>query len=64
MKKKISLAAAIFFGITLLTQISPFVDGIIQRGWGGTNYGRVVFPLLFMVIALMVFRKETRKYKN
>ena len=58
MKKKICLVIAIIFGITLLTQIQPFIDGIIQRGWDGTNYGRVIFPLLFMIIAIIMYRRE------
>lgn len=58
MKAKVCLAVTIISGITLLTQIKPFIDGIIQHGWGGTNYGRVGFPLIFMVIALLVYKKE------
>lgn len=61
MKTKVSLAVAILFGITLVIQIRPFVVGILQHGWGGTNYGRVVFPLVITIIALVVYRKEKQK---
>ena len=49
-KKKVCIVILILAIIGLLTGISYLVEGIGARGFGGVNYGRVIFPLLIGVI--------------
>ena len=58
--KKICLGITIVFFIIFLTQIQPFVNGILQRGWSGTNYGRVIIPLFIAIVSLIVYRKKSK----
>ena len=55
--KKAALVICIFALITALTGIPYMVEGISQRGWDGVNYGRIVFPLLIIVISFVKYRK-------
>ena len=55
--KKLYLIVCIIALITFLTGIPYLIEGITQRGWGGVNYGRVVFPLLISVISFVKYRK-------
>lgn len=61
MNKKVYLFAAIFAGIALLTGLSYLVQGIGARGVAGVNYGRVVFPLLVMLLSLWLYKKRSEK---
>ena len=44
--------------ITCLTGIPSLVEGIAARGWGGVNYGRIVFPLLISGISFLLFKQK------
>lgn len=61
MNKKMYLFVAIFAGIALLTGLSYLVQGIAARGAAGVNYGRVVFPLLVMLLSLWFYKKPSEK---
>lgn len=61
MNKKVYLFVAIFAGIALLTGLSYLVQGIGARGVAGVNYGRVVFPLLVMLVSLWLYKKRSEK---
>ena len=61
MNKKVYLFVAIFAGIALLTGLSYLVQGIAARGAAGVNYGRVVFPLLVMLLSLWLYKKRSGK---
>lgn len=61
MNKKVYLFVAIFAGIALLTGLSYLVQGIGARGVAGVNYGRVVFPLLVMLLSLWFYKKCSGK---
>ncbi len=56
--KKVYLVIAIVALITCLTGIPYFVDGITARGWGGVNYGRIIFPLLISDISFWLFKRK------
>ena len=57
MKKAYFIVSVIAF-ITCLTGIPYFFDGISARGWGGVNYGRVLFPLLICGISFWHYQKK------
>lgn len=59
--KKVYLFVAIFAWIALLTGLSYLVQGIGARGVAGVNYGRVVFPLLVMLLSLWLYKKRSEK---
>lgn len=61
MNKKVYLFVAIFAGIALLTGLSYLVQAIGARGVAGVNYGRVVFPLLVMLLSLWLYKKRSGK---
>lgn len=44
--------------IACLTDIPYLVEGIAARGWGGVNYGRVIFPLLINAVCFGLFHKK------
>lgn len=56
--KKGFLALAAAALIACLTGIADLYEGIAARGWGGVNYGRVMFPLLIGCFALWMLRKK------
>ena len=56
--KKACLIICIVALVTCLTGIPYLVEGIAQRGFGGVNYGRVVFPLLISGISFWFFKKH------
>ena len=56
--KKAYLVIAIIALITCLTGIPYLVEGIAARGWGGTNYGRIIFPLLISGISFGLFKRK------
>lgn len=60
MKKKVCIVILILTIIGLLTGISYLVEGIGARGFGGVNYGRVIFPLLIGVITVYFLKKEKK----
>ncbi len=61
MNKKVYLIIAVFAGIALLTGLSYLVQGIGARGFAGVNYGRVIFPLLVMLLSLWFYKKRSEK---
>ena len=56
--KKVFLVVAVIAFITFLTGIPYLLDGISARGWGGVNYGRVLFPLLICGISFWQYQKK------
>jgi len=56
--KKFFLVIAIIATIAFVTGIPVLVSGIRQRGFGGVNYGRVLFPLLIGIIFFVLFKKR------
>ena len=58
--KKAWLIVSIIALITCLTGIPQLIDGISQRGFGGVNYGRVLFPFLISITAFVLFRKQQK----
>lgn len=56
--KKVWLVILIFAIIGTITGISYLVYGIEQRGAGGVNYGRVIFPLITGIIAFCLYKKR------
>ncbi len=64
MKKKIFVGIAIFSFITLLTGISYLVNGIAERGIGGVNYGRLIFPFLLFCVAIYASKSKSKKNKE
>ena len=57
MKKVYLVIAAVAF-ITCVTGIPYLVEGIAARGWGGVNYGRIIFPLLISGISFWLFKRK------
>lgn len=55
--KKVYLIIACIALIALLTGISELVGGIAARGFGGVNYGRVLFPLLIGIFSFAAYKK-------
>ncbi len=53
MKKVICIIAF----IALLQGFSYIVEGITQCGWGGVNYGRIIFPLLISGISFWQYKR-------
>lgn len=58
MMKKLWLIILIIAIIGFLTGISYLVYGIAQRGLGGVNYGRVIFPLIIGIVAFCLYKKK------
>lgn len=56
--KKLYIIASVFALIAFLTGIPYIVDGIILRGFGGVNYGRVIFPALICALSFWLYWKE------
>lgn len=56
--RKMYLVVAIIALVTCVAGAFPLAAGIAERGWGGVNYGRVVFPLLIGVAALCLYQKK------
>ena len=56
--KKTYLVIAVVALITCIAGVFPLAAGIAERGWGGVNYGRVIFPLLIGVVALCLYSKK------
>lgn len=59
--KKVYLVIAIIALITCLTGIAYLVEGLAARGWGGVNYGRIIFPLLISGISLWLFVRNKQR---
>lgn len=58
MKKIICVSVFILSMIVLLNNVSRMAEGIRMRGFGGVNYGGVVFPLLIAIGAVRLLRKS------
>ena len=58
-KQKVCIAILVLSIIALLVGISYLVQGIYTRGFGGVNYGSVIFPLLVGIIDVY-FMKKTK----
>lgn len=56
--KKVYIVIAVVAFITCLTDIPDLVEGITARGWGGVNYGRMIFPLLISGISFVLFKRK------
>lgn len=56
--RKVYLVIAVVTLITCLTGIPYLVEGIAARGWGGVNYGRIIFPLLISGISFWLFKRK------
>lgn len=56
--KKVYLVVSIFALIAFLTGIPYLIEGISERGIGGVNYGRVIFPLLISAVTFWLFKKQ------
>lgn len=56
--KKTCLIVGGFALIALLTGIPVLIHGIAQRGPGGVNYGRVLFPLLLSGVCFYLYKKK------
>jgi hypothetical protein len=60
--KKVTCIVILFLSITgLLSGIVYLMEGIRIRGFGGVNYGRVIFPLLFGIGAVFFLRKNRKQ---
>lgn len=55
--KKVYLVIAVI-ALTCLTGIPYLVEGLAARGWGGVNYGRIIFPLLICGISFWLFKRK------
>lgn len=64
MKKEIFIGMAIFALIATLTGISYLVSEIAERGMGGVNYGRVIFPFLLFGVAIYASKSKSEKDKE
>ena len=56
--KKLYLVLTMLALIACLTGIPYLVEGIAARGWGGVNYGQVLFPLLIGGFSFWQFKRE------
>lgn len=56
--KTIYLLITVVALITCLTGIPYLVEGIAARGWGGVNYGLIVFPLLISGSSFWMFLRK------
>lgn len=56
--KKFYLGAAIVALVTCLTGVFTLATGIAERGFGGVNYGRVIFPLILSIVCYWLFKKR------
>lgn len=59
--KKAYLAIAVIALIACLSGIPYLLEGIAARGWGGVNYGRILFPLLIGGISFWLFMRKRRE---
>ncbi len=55
--KKLWLIILIIAIAGLLTGVPFLINGIAQRGAGGVNYGRVIFPLIIGIVAFCLYKK-------
>ena len=56
--KKLWLVILIIAIIGIVSAIPLLVDGIIKRGAGGVNYGRVIFPLIIGIVAFCLYKNK------
>ena len=56
--KKACLIIGGFALIALLTGLPILFRGLAQRGPGGVNYGRVIFPLLLSGVCFHLYKKK------
>lgn len=56
--KKLYLTVAIIALVTCAAGVFTLASGIAERGFGGVNYGRVVFPLIISAVFFRLFRKQ------
>lgn len=56
--KKTCLIVGGFALIALLTGLPAIVEGVASRGFGGVNYGRVIFPLLLSGVCFHLCKKK------
>lgn len=57
--KKVFLVLYVIMLISGLTGIPYITEGILQRGWSGVNYGRVVFPFLMGGVFFWLFQSKS-----
>lgn len=58
MKKKACIVVLVLAIVGILTGMSDLAQGISERGIGGVNYGRVIFPLFAGGIAVYFLKKD------
>ena len=56
--KRFYLVVAVIALVTCVAGAFTLASGIAERGLGGVNYGRVVFPLIISVVFFRLFRKR------
>ena len=56
--KKVYLAVTAIALILCVEGIFSLAEGIAARGWGGVNYGQVLFPLLIGGFSFWQFKRE------
>lgn len=56
--KKGFLVISVIALIACLTGIPELAEGIAARGWGGVNYGRILFPLIGCVVSFLLYRRK------
>ncbi len=56
--KKVYLIVSIIAFIAFLTGVPYIVEGIAQRGAGGVNYGRIIFPLILSGVFFLLYKKK------
>ena len=57
-RKKVYLAVIVITLILCVEGIFSLAEGIAARGWGGVNYGQVLFPLLIGDFSFRQFKRE------
>lgn len=56
--KKVYLAVIVIALILCAEGVFSLAEGIGARGWGGVNYGQVLFPLLIGGFSFRQFKRE------
>ena len=56
--KKVYLAVIVIALILCVEGVFSLAEGIGARGWGGMNYGQVLFPLLIGDFSFRQFKRE------
>lgn len=58
MKNKLYLIVLILAIMAVLTECSYLVEGIIERGIFGVNYGSIIIPLLVGIVSFYLYKKQ------